>query len=141
MEQANILVTDGAGKTGRAMADVAQAQSPANGPKTTGVLVVLTAKPGVTLEQVMKVMPAEIRATVRLYLDGTIQQWYSRGDGKGVVFVLDCRDAAEAHAVMDGLPLSKENLMDHEFIPIGPLMPLGALLGGAPLQEASSAPR
>ena len=73
-------------------------------PQTTGVLVVLTAKPGVTRDQVMKIMPAEIRATVRLYLEGTIKQWYSRGDGKGVVFILDCKDEAQAHAVMDGLP-------------------------------------
>jgi hypothetical protein len=108
----------------------------ANEPKTTGVLVLVTAKPGVTREQVMKFMPGEIRATVRLYLDGTIRQWYSRGDGKGVVFILDCNDADEAHAVMDGLPLSAENLMDHQFIPIGPLMPLGALLAGAPQSAA-----
>lgn len=135
MEQPNTLVTSATGKTGRAGVDVAHSQSPSHEPKTTGVLVLLTAKPGVTREQVMKIMPAEIRATVRLYLDGTIGQWYSRGDGKGVVFILDCKDAAEAHAVMDGLPLSAENLMDHEFIPIGPLMPLGALLGGAPQQK------
>lgn len=38
--------------------------------RTTGVLVLLTAKPGVTREQVMKFMPAEVRATVRLYLEG-----------------------------------------------------------------------
>lgn len=111
-----------------------RAQSPAQ-PKTTGVLVSLTAKPGVTREQVMKIIPAEIRATVRLYLDGAIQQWYSRGDGKGVIFILNCNDVPEAEALIDGLPLSKENLMDHEFIPIGPLMPLGALLAGAPPQK------
>ena len=96
--------------------------------------MLITVKPEVTREQVMKIMPAEIRATVRLYLNGTIRQWYSRGDGKGVVFVLDCKDVAEAHAVMDGLPLSAENLMDHQFIPIAPLVPLGTLLGGAPQQ-------
>lgn len=56
-------------------------QPPKN--RTTGVLVLLTVKPGVTREQVMKFMPAEIRATVRLYLDGAIQQWYARGDGRG----------------------------------------------------------
>jgi hypothetical protein len=80
----------------------------------------------------MKFIPAEIRATVGLYLNGKIRQWFSRGDGRGVVFILDTKDVAEAHALIDGLPLSKENLMDHDFIPIGPLMPLGALLGGAP---------
>jgi hypothetical protein len=98
----------------------------------TGVLVLLTAKPGVAREQVMKFMPAEIRATVRLYLDGKIQQWFARGDGKGAVFILDCKDVAEAEAVINGLPLSGENLLDHEFIPIGPLKPLGLLLGGPP---------
>jgi hypothetical protein len=97
--------------------------------------VLITVKPEVTREQVMKIMPAEIRATVKLYLNGIIRQWYSRGDGKGVVFILDCKDVAEAHAVMDGLPLSAENLMDHQFIPIAPLVPLGVLLGGAPQQE------
>jgi len=98
----------------------------------TGVLVLLTAKPGVTREQVMKLMPAEIRATVRLYLEGKIQQWYARGDGKGAVFILDSKDVAEAEALINGLPLSGESLLDHEFIPIGPLKPLGFLLGGSP---------
>ena len=133
MEQRNTLVVSAAGESD-AVVD-AHSQSPSHQPKTTGVLVLLTAKPGVTREQVMKVMPAEIRATVRLYLEGRIQQWFSRGDGKGVVLILDCKDTAEAHGVMDGLPLSKENLMDHEFIPIGPLMPLGALLSAAPPQK------
>ncbi len=135
MERTNTLVTNAVVQAGHGMAEPAQEQSPSPGPKTTGVLVLLTAKSGVTREQVMKIMPAEIRATVQLYLDGRIQQWYSRGDGKGVVLILDCKDAAEAHAMMDGLPLSKENLMDHEFIPIGPLMPLGALLVGASQQK------
>jgi hypothetical protein len=97
---------------------------------TTGVLVVLTAKPGVTREQITKFIPAETRATVRLYLDGAIQQWYARADGKGAVFILNCKDAAEAEALIDKLPLSGENLLDHQFIPIGPLAPLGSLLGG-----------
>src|SRR5437773_11596031 len=63
---------------------LAQGQSTPPQPKITGVLTILTPKPGVTVEQVMKIMPAEIRATVPLYLDGKIQQWFTRGDGKGV---------------------------------------------------------
>jgi len=104
-------------------------------PKTTEVMVILTAKQGVTREQIMKVMPAEIRATVKLYLDGKIRQWYSRGDGRGVVLFLDVKTVDEAHAVMDTLPLSKENLMDHEYLPVGPLLPLAGLLGGGPVQQ------
>jgi len=104
-------------------------------PKTTEVMVILTAKQGVTRQQIMNVMPAEIRATVKLYLDGKIRQWYSKGDGQGVVLFLDVKTVDEAHEVMDTLPLSKENLMDHEYIPVGPLMPLVSLIGAGPAQH------
>src|SRR5215510_451519 len=115
------------------VASVAQSQSGAPGvpsvaiPKTVEVLVIQTAKPGVSPQQVMAVMPAEIRATVKLYLDGKIRQWYSRGDGRGVVFLVDAKTEEEARAVMETLPLSKENLMDHQYIPVGPLLPLALL--------------
>ncbi|HEY6263920.1 MAG TPA: hypothetical protein VIW93_03890 [Candidatus Acidoferrum sp.] len=48
------------------LAPLAQGPSPPPQPKITGVLTILTPKPGVTPEQVMKIMPAEIRATVLL---------------------------------------------------------------------------
>jgi len=76
----------------------------------------------------MAVMPTEIRATVKLYLDGKIRQWYSRGDGRGVVFLVDAKTEDEARAVMETLPLAKEQLRDHVYIPVGPLMPLRALM-------------
>jgi len=101
-------------------------------PKITGVLTILTPKAGVTPEHVMRIMPAEIRATVPLYLDGKIQQWFTRGDGRGVVFLLNCKDVAEAQALMESLPLSKEHLVDEQFIPVGPLLPLGILLRDNP---------
>jgi hypothetical protein len=101
-------------------------------PKITGVLTTLTPKPGVTPKQVMSLMPAEIRATLPLYLDGKIQQWFMRGDGKGVIFFLNCKDEAEARAFIQGLPLSKANLVDEQFIPVGPLLPLGMLLRDNP---------
>jgi hypothetical protein len=89
-------------------------------PMTTEVMVILTAKQGVTRQQILNIMPAEIRATMKLYLDGKIRQWYSRGDGRGVIFLIDAGTVDEARAVMDPLPLSKENLMDHEYIPVVP---------------------
>jgi hypothetical protein len=49
------------------------AQAPPTAP-TTQVLTALTVKPGVDRAQLMSVMPAEVRATVKLYLDGKIQQ-------------------------------------------------------------------
>jgi hypothetical protein len=96
-------------------------------PKTTAVLVILTPREGVTPQQVMAVIPDEIQATVKLYLDGKIREWYSRGDGKGVIFLLDVKSEEEARALMETLPLAKEHLMNHEYIPVGPLMPLRAL--------------
>src|SRR5581483_2354818 len=100
-------------------------------PKTTAVMVILTAKAGVNRQQIMNVLPAEIRATVKLYLDGKIREWYSRGDGKGVVFLVDAKTEDEARAMMETLPLAKQQLMDHQYIPVGPLMPLRALNPGA----------
>src|ERR1700745_2446900 len=97
-------------------------------PKTTEVLVIQTVKQGVTASQVMDVIPAEIRATVKLYLDGKIHQWYSRGDGKGVIFLVNANTEDEARSIIETLPLAKEELLDHEYIPVGPLVPLRALM-------------
>ena len=113
----------------------AQGQSAPPQPKITGVLTMLSPKPGVVPEQIMKVMPAEIRATVPLYLDGKIQQWFMRGDGRGVIFLLNCKDVEEARALMGSLPLSQANLVDEQFIPVGPLLPLGMLLRESPTSK------
>ena len=93
-------------------------------PKTTEVIVIETPKQGVTPQQVMAVIPEEIKATVKLYLDGKIRQWYSRGDGKGAIFLIDATTEDEARVMMKTLPLAKEQLMDHQYIPVGPLMPM-----------------
>jgi len=110
------------------MAIPSAAQAQAISPTTNAVMVILTVKSGITREQVMAVMPAEIRETVQLYLGGKIREWYSRGDGRGVVFLLDARDVAEAHAIMEALPLARQDLMDHEYIAVGPLLPLRLLM-------------
>ena len=98
-------------------------------PKVTGVFVIEIVKQGVNPQQIMAVIPEEIRATTKLYLDGKIRDWYSRGDGKGIVFLLDAETEDEARAIMETLPLAKEQLMDSQYIPVGPLMPLRALVG------------
>jgi hypothetical protein len=100
-------------------------------PKTTAVMVIQTAKRGVNPQQIMAVIPSEIRATVQLYLEGKIREWYSRGDGKGIVFLVEAKSEDEARTIMETLPLAKEQLMDEQYIPVGPLMPLRALVGPA----------
>ena len=117
------------------MTGQSHAQTQTSTSTATGVLALLTAKPGVTRERVMAIMPAEIRATVQLYLAGKIRDWYAREDGRGVVFLLNTRDVAEAQSIMESLPLAAENILDHEYIPVGPLMPLRLLLGSQPAKQ------
>ena len=114
-----------------AMTEPSVAQAPNASSTITGVLVILTAKANVTRDQVMAVMPTEVRQTVHFYLGGIIREWFSRADGRGAVFLLDTKDVAEAHAIMEDLPLAKQNLVDHEYIAIGPLLPLRLLVASS----------
>lgn len=121
------------------MTDPVSAHSQPSNATTTGVFALLKAKAGITREQVMALMPTEIRATVQLYLAGKIREWYTREDGRGAVFLLNTTDVAEARAIMESLPLARGNMLDHEYIPVGPLMPLRLLLGN-PLVKQSFEP-
>ena len=103
-------------------------------PKTTEVIIIQTPKAGVTFQQVMAVIPSEVRATVKLYLDGKIREWYSRSDGKAVIFLVDAKTEDEARDLIETLPLGKAQLMDAEYIPVGPLMPLRTLIGSGAQQ-------
>jgi hypothetical protein len=78
----------------------------------------------------MPILPSEVRETVRLYLDGKIDQWYLKQDQSGVVFVMNLTDPQEAHALLDKLPLGQAGLMTFQFIPLGPISPLRLLLSG-----------
>lgn len=111
------------------------AQAPPAAP-TTGVLTTLTVKADAQRTDIMKVMPNEVRDTVKLYLDGKIAQWFARADGRGVVFILNCATVAEAKAITDTLPLSKANLATFDYIALTPLTPLRMLIG-----EPSGAPK
>jgi len=91
--------------------------------KTNQVMVQVVAKPGIQREQVRRLVQDEVRATVRLYLDGKIRDWYSRSDGKGIILIVNATSIAEA------LPLSKAELVDHEYTELGPLAPLYNLVG------------
>jgi hypothetical protein len=79
--------------------------------------------------ETMKLLASkEVPATVRLFLDGKIDQWYSLKEGDGVVFILNVTSVEEAHDLLKKLPLGQAKLMSFELIPIGPLRPLGLLL-------------
>ncbi len=53
------------------------------------------------------ILPTEVRETVKLYLDGKIDQWFSLQGRPGVVFILNVTDAAAAHEMLEKLPLGQ----------------------------------
>jgi hypothetical protein len=99
---------------------------------TTRILAIGHVTPKSDLAAVRGVLPDEVRETVKLYLQGKISDWYARKDQPGVVFILNVSDPAEAHQLLEALPLGRAGLMEFDLIPLGPLAPLGVLLNGAP---------
>ena len=93
----------------------AGAQPAAAPPPITAVLATLTVKPGLDRTALLNTMPQEVSDTVKLYLDGKIQQWFARGDGRGVVFIMNAKSVEEAKTITDALPLIKSNLATFEF--------------------------
>jgi len=81
-----------------------------------------------TAEQNQALLPKQVPAVLRLYVDGKIDQFWYRQDGKGVVFVMTTASAAEAASLLAALPFGQVKLMEFELIPIGPLTPLGRLI-------------
>jgi hypothetical protein len=96
---------------------------------TTKVLAIGSWTAKATPETRPPVMPFEARDTLRLQLAGKIDQWFAKTDGSGAVFLMNVTDAAEAHALLEDLPLGRAEMMTFELIPMGPLWPLGLLLG------------
>jgi len=106
----------------------AQQQPQASPAPVTAVMAVLTVKPDANQADRAKVMPDEVTATVKLYLEGKIQQWYAKADGRGVMFILNCSSVAEAKALTDELPLIKGKFASFEFTALTPLTPLRYLM-------------
>jgi hypothetical protein len=105
---------------------------PANVPTpTTRILAIGTINPGVEPAAVRSILPNEVRETVKLYLDGKIDQWFSLQDRNGVAFILNVTGPAAARDMLEKLPLGQAHLMTFE-LPLGPLAPLRQLQGMTP---------
>ncbi|MCP1842604.1 hypothetical protein ACVIHI_004479 [Bradyrhizobium sp. USDA 4524] len=87
------------------------------------------AKP-ITDEQRKEIMPKEVPDTLRLYLDGKIEQFWFRDDKPGVVFLMNVDSVEQAKTTINALPLAAGGILAFEMIPVGPLKPLGLLLQG-----------
>ena len=83
-----------------------------------------------TPEQKQKYMPSEVPHTLKLYLDGKIEQfWFRQNPEKpGVVFLMNVESVEDAKATLDALPLTTAKLMTFDLIQVGPLAPLGLLI-------------
>jgi hypothetical protein len=99
---------------------------------TTKILAIGNVTAKGTPDAIGPVLPFEVRATVRLHLAGKIDQWFFQNESYGVVFIMNCATAAEAHELLEKLPLGVAGMMEFELIPLGPLKPLASLLGEPP---------
>jgi hypothetical protein len=96
---------------------------------TTKILAVGLWTPKATADGVRPVLPAEVRDTVRLYLDGVIDQWFIQQDNSGVVFLLNVTETDKARALLEKLPLGQAGLMVFQLTQLGPVSPLASLIG------------
>lgn len=110
-------------------AGIGRAQPAGPSTPTTRILAIGTVNAGVDLAAVRAILPTEVRETVKLYLDGKIDQWYSLQGRPGVAFILNVTDLAAAHEMLEKLPLGQAHLMSFELLPLGPLNPLRQLQG------------
>jgi len=81
-------------------------------------------------EQQQQMLPNEVPATLKLYLDGKIEQFWYRHDKPGVIFLMNVDSVEQAKATLGALPLVKDSFIQYEVMPVGPLAPLGLLIQG-----------
>ncbi|VIO76540.1 muconolactone Delta-isomerase family protein [Bradyrhizobium ivorense] len=111
--------------------DGGRAQSATPPTPTTRILAVGTLNRGVDPAAARAILPTEVQETVKLYLDGKIDQWFSLQGRPGVVFILNVTDATAAREMLEKLPLGQAHLMSFELTPLAPLNPLRQLLGAS----------
>jgi hypothetical protein len=91
------------------------------------VMAIGTLKP-LTTEQRQRYLPKEVPATLQLYLDGKMEQFWLREAETGVIFLMNVDSVEEADRLLKALPLGQANLLTFDLMQIGPLLPLGMLM-------------
>jgi hypothetical protein len=81
-------------------------------------------------EQRQQIMPKEVPDTLKLYLDGKIEQFWYRQDAPGVIFLMNVESVEQAKAAVDALPLVTGGFAKYDLMQVGPLAPLGLLIQG-----------
>ena len=83
----------------------------------------------ITPEQLQQIMPKEVPATLKHYLDGTVERFWFR-EKAGPIFLMNVESLDQAKAELATLPLVVAGLMTYELMPVTPLRPLGLLIQG-----------
>lgn len=73
-----------------------------------------------TEQQFEELLGPEAERVKELYSEGVFRSVASRGDVKGAVVELECRDAGQARRAIGSLPLAASGMLDVELIPLLP---------------------
>src|SRR5215471_8706089 len=84
------------------------------------VMAIGTLKP-LSPEQRQRYLPKEVPATLQLYLDGKMEQFWLRDQQEGVIFLMSVDSVDEADRLLQALPLVHDGLLSFNLMPIGPL--------------------
>ncbi len=76
--------------------------------------------PGADPEQFSHYLKPEARCVWQLYQSGCLREIYFRQERSAAVLVLECTSVAEAHQILQGLPLVAAGLISFEVIPLAP---------------------
>lgn len=63
---------------------------------------------------------AEAKALWKLYLEGTVREFYFRKEKKLAVLILEAKNKAEANNALSKLPYVSKKLIEFELIPLRP---------------------
>jgi hypothetical protein len=96
--------------------------TPSGSPPVKGLIAMSDDKSSTSITAEMKAAAA---LTTKVLAIGS---WTAKADGSGAVFLMNVTDPAEAHRLLEKLPLGQAGMMTFELIPVGPLWPLGLLL-------------
>jgi hypothetical protein len=66
--------------------------------------------------------------TLKLYLNGKVEQFWFRRDGKGIVLLVSAGSLDEATALLGSMPFMRANAIRFEILPVGPMMPFIRLI-------------
>ena len=93
------------------------------------VFALYSLKAPLSPEQRKELMPQEVPATLKHYLEGKVEQFWFR-ENAGPIFLMNVESVEEARATLSKLPLMANNLVNLDLLPVVPLMPLGLLIQG-----------